>query len=46
MLPKNKLRRIRLERLKVFATNEPTPYDRNAHIDYRTSFTDTEKQEK
>ncbi|TEB16544.1 Ribosomal protein L13 [Perkinsus sp. BL_2016] len=35
MLPKNKLRQVRLDRLKVFAAEGETVYDRNAHKDYR-----------
>lgn len=34
MLPKNRLRAVRLARLKVFSEHD-TPYDRNALIDYR-----------
>ena len=37
MLPKNKLRQVRLDRLKVFAEDGPTPYDLNVHKDYRKS---------
>lgn len=35
MLPKNKLRQVRLERLKVFAEDTESPYDQNGHKDYR-----------
>lgn len=35
MLPKNKLRQVRLDRLKVFAEEGESPYDINAHKDYR-----------
>lgn len=35
MLPKNKLRQVRLDRLKVFADEGETVFDQNAHKDYR-----------